>query len=32
VEIEPKNYHMRKNVRLINVLKLIKLLTIHIGE
>ena len=32
VEIQPQSFHVRKNVRLINVLKLIKLLTIHIGE
>ena len=31
-DMQPKNYHVRKNVRLINVLKLIKLIIIHIDE
>lgn len=32
VEMEPETFRIRKNVRLINVLKLIKLIIIHIDE
>ena len=32
VEMGPETFRIRKNVRLINVLKLIKLIIIHIGE
>ena len=31
-EMQPEHFHVRKNVRLINILKLIKLIIIHIDE